>query len=41
VSVDRHRPPYKTAGAVFLVVLAVIAALIYLQYAVISHPGHS
>ena len=30
--VDRHRPPYKTAGAVFLVVAAVVAAFIYLQF---------
>ncbi len=30
--VDRHRPPYKTAGAIFLVIVAVIAALIYLQF---------
>jgi phospholipid/cholesterol/gamma-HCH transport system substrate-binding protein len=32
VLVDRHRPPYKTAGAVFLVVTAVVAAFIYLQF---------
>jgi phospholipid/cholesterol/gamma-HCH transport system substrate-binding protein len=32
VLVDRHRPPYKTAGAVFLVVAAVVAAFIYLQF---------
>ena len=30
--VDRHRPPYKAAGAVFLVVAAVVAAFIYLQF---------
>jgi len=32
VLVDRHRPPYKTAGAVFLVIAAVVAAFIYLQF---------
>jgi phospholipid/cholesterol/gamma-HCH transport system substrate-binding protein len=32
VLVDRHRPPYKTAGAVFLVIAAVIASFIYLQF---------
>jgi phospholipid/cholesterol/gamma-HCH transport system substrate-binding protein len=32
VLIDRHRPPYKTAGAVFLVVAAVIASFIYLQF---------
>ena len=30
--VDRHRPPYKAAGGVFLVVAAVVAAFIYLQF---------
>ena len=30
--VDRHRPPYKTAGAVLLVIAAVFAAFIYLQF---------
>ena len=30
--IDRHRPPYKTAGAVFLVIATVIAAFIYLQF---------
>lgn len=30
--VDRHRPPYKTAGAVFLVIVLAIAAFIYLQF---------
>lgn len=30
--VDRHRPPYKTAGAVFLVVAAVVIAFVYLQF---------
>ena len=29
---DRHRPPYKTAGTVFLVIATVIAAVIYLQF---------
>jgi phospholipid/cholesterol/gamma-HCH transport system substrate-binding protein len=32
VLIDRHRPPYKTAGAVFLVIASVVAALIYLQF---------
>jgi phospholipid/cholesterol/gamma-HCH transport system substrate-binding protein len=32
VFVDRHRPPYKTAGAVFLVIAAVVGAFIYLQF---------
>jgi phospholipid/cholesterol/gamma-HCH transport system substrate-binding protein len=32
VLIDRHRPPYKTAGAVFLVIATVIAAFIYLQF---------
>jgi phospholipid/cholesterol/gamma-HCH transport system substrate-binding protein len=32
VSLDRHRPPYKTAGAVFLVIATVVAAFIYLQF---------
>jgi phospholipid/cholesterol/gamma-HCH transport system substrate-binding protein len=32
VFVDRHQPPYKTAGAVFLVIVTVVAALIYLQF---------
>ncbi len=30
--VDRHKPPYKAAGAVFLVVAAVAASLLYLQF---------
>lgn len=30
--VDRHRPPYKAAGAVFLVIAAVVAGLVYLQF---------
>ena len=30
--VDRHRPPYKTAGAIFLVLTAAVATLIYLQF---------
>jgi phospholipid/cholesterol/gamma-HCH transport system substrate-binding protein len=29
---DRHRPPYKTAGAVFLVIASVVAAFIYLEF---------
>jgi phospholipid/cholesterol/gamma-HCH transport system substrate-binding protein len=32
VLVDRHRPPYKTTGAVFLVIVSAIAAFIYLQF---------
>jgi phospholipid/cholesterol/gamma-HCH transport system substrate-binding protein len=32
VPLDRHRPPYKTAGAVFLVIATVVAAFIYLQF---------
>jgi phospholipid/cholesterol/gamma-HCH transport system substrate-binding protein len=32
VLVDRHRPPYKTAGAVLLVLVAVAGAFIYLQF---------
>jgi phospholipid/cholesterol/gamma-HCH transport system substrate-binding protein len=32
VLVDRHRPPYKTAGAVLLVIAAVLAGLIYQQF---------
>jgi phospholipid/cholesterol/gamma-HCH transport system substrate-binding protein len=32
VPLDRHRPPYKTAGAVFLVLATVVAAFIYLQF---------
>ena len=30
--VDRHRPPYKTAGAIFLALTAAVATLIYLQF---------
>ena len=30
--IDRHRPPYKAAGAVFLVVATVLAAFIYLAF---------
>ena len=30
--IDRHRPPYKTAGVVFLLIASVIAAFIYLQF---------
>ena len=30
--VDRHRPPYKTAGAIFVVVATAIGAFIYLQF---------
>lgn len=29
---DRHRPPYKTAGAVFLVITSLVAAFIYLEF---------
>jgi phospholipid/cholesterol/gamma-HCH transport system substrate-binding protein len=29
VLIDRHRPPYKTAGAIFLVIATVVAAFIY------------
>jgi phospholipid/cholesterol/gamma-HCH transport system substrate-binding protein len=32
VLLDRHRPPYKAAGTVFLVIAIVIAAFIYLQF---------
>jgi len=32
VFVDRHNPPYRTAGAVLLVIAAVVAGLIYLQF---------
>jgi phospholipid/cholesterol/gamma-HCH transport system substrate-binding protein len=32
VLVDRHRPPYKTAGAIFLVIAVGIGAFIYLQF---------
>jgi phospholipid/cholesterol/gamma-HCH transport system substrate-binding protein len=32
VLVDRHQPPYKTAGAVLLVIVAVVGAFIYLQF---------
>ena len=30
--VDRHRPPYKTAGAIFLAIVAAITAFIYLEF---------
>ena len=30
--VDRHQPPYKTAGAVLLVLVIAVAAFIYLQF---------
>ncbi|MBE1549894.1 phospholipid/cholesterol/gamma-HCH transport system substrate-binding protein [Mycobacterium sp. OAS707] len=30
--VDRHRPPYKTAGAVLLVIVAAVASFIYLEF---------
>ena len=30
--VDRHNPPYKAAGAVFLVITAIVAGLIYMQF---------
>ncbi len=29
---DRHRPPYKTAGGVFLVIASLVAAFIYLEF---------
>jgi phospholipid/cholesterol/gamma-HCH transport system substrate-binding protein len=32
VLVDRHQPPYKIAGAVLLVIAAVVGAFIYLQF---------
>jgi phospholipid/cholesterol/gamma-HCH transport system substrate-binding protein len=32
VFVDRHRPPYKLAGAVFLLVTALVTALVYGQF---------
>jgi phospholipid/cholesterol/gamma-HCH transport system substrate-binding protein len=32
VLADRHRPPYKTAGAILLVVATLIGAFIYLQF---------
>jgi phospholipid/cholesterol/gamma-HCH transport system substrate-binding protein len=32
VFVDRHKPPHKTVGAVFLVLIAVAATAIYLQF---------
>jgi phospholipid/cholesterol/gamma-HCH transport system substrate-binding protein len=32
VLVDRHHPPYKVAGAVLLVLVAVLGTLIYLQF---------
>jgi phospholipid/cholesterol/gamma-HCH transport system substrate-binding protein len=32
VLVDRHRPPYKTAGAVFLAIVSAIAVFIYLEF---------
>jgi phospholipid/cholesterol/gamma-HCH transport system substrate-binding protein len=32
VFVDRHHPPYKVAGVVFLVIGAVAATLVYLQF---------
>jgi len=32
VIVDRHQPPYKTAGAVLLVLVIAVAAFIYLQF---------
>ena len=30
--VDRHKPPYKAAGAVFLVLVAVAASFVYFQF---------
>jgi phospholipid/cholesterol/gamma-HCH transport system substrate-binding protein len=32
VSVDRHNPPYRTAGAVLVVIAAVVGGLIYMQF---------
>lgn len=32
MSVDRHNPPYRKAGAVLLVIAAVLAGLLYLQF---------
>jgi phospholipid/cholesterol/gamma-HCH transport system substrate-binding protein len=32
VLVDRHRPPYKTAGAILLVIAAVVGTFIYLAF---------
>jgi phospholipid/cholesterol/gamma-HCH transport system substrate-binding protein len=32
VFVDRHKPPYKVAGAMFLVIAAVVTTLVYLQF---------
>ena len=32
MAIDRHHPPYKVAGAAFLIVIAVIATLIYKQF---------
>jgi phospholipid/cholesterol/gamma-HCH transport system substrate-binding protein len=32
MAIDRHAPPYKAAGAVFLIVVAVVATLIYKQF---------
>jgi len=32
VFVDRHKPPYKAAGAVFLVLAAIAASLVFLQF---------
>ncbi|MFG1931412.1 MCE family protein [Mycobacterium sp. NPDC048908] len=30
--VDRHRPPYKTAGAIFVVLVTALAVFIYLEF---------
>lgn len=32
VFVDRHKPPYKVAGAVFLIIATVAAGVLYLQF---------
>jgi phospholipid/cholesterol/gamma-HCH transport system substrate-binding protein len=41
VSVDRHHPPYKLAGAVFLVLVAVLGLLIAVQFrGGFSSPAH-
>jgi hypothetical protein len=32
MAVDRHHPPYRVAGAVFLIVIAAAATLTYKQF---------
>jgi phospholipid/cholesterol/gamma-HCH transport system substrate-binding protein len=29
---DRHRPPYKTAGVVFLLIVSIVTAFVYVQF---------